>query len=239
MTDSEQLERPADALPPGPEWKPLPGAKDYEFSHRGYARSMDRTRKGRFYPGVQLKPRLDGDGYEIVNITLDDGTRKCGVSVARCVLLAHAGEPAAPSMQACHGPGGQRDNRWPENLRWDTDEANRQEALVVRLQNRPPKPPRPLKTCPRCGRQHSGKGQNCHECVVGLGVRAALLLSGGMMLDKVAAELEYPPAGVFTLAVKYGGLRVTLGSGHVPSPEPWLRRVINARKASRRHSDAR
>jgi NUMOD4 motif len=219
-------------------WKPVPGAGYYEVSHRGHVRSVDRTINGRFCKGVVLKPRQDGDGYLVVNITYDGGERRHGVSVARLVLLAHDGEPPGPSMQACHGPGGQRDNRWPENLRWDTDEANRQEALVVRLQNRPPKPPRPLKACPRCGAQHGGKGQNCHECVVGLGVRAALLLSGGMMLDKVAAELEYPPAGAFTLAVKYGGLRVTLDTGHRPSPQPWLRRVMNARKASRQNSDA-
>jgi len=215
-------------------WKPIPGAGYYEASDRGHVRSIDRTIDGRFYKGVVLKLREDGDGYLVVNITMDDRTRKHGASVARLVLLTFDPDGYREGLQACHGPGGQKDNS-VLNLRWDTDEANRQEALQVRLANHPPKP-KPVKVCPRCKREHGGKGQNCHECVVGLGVSAALMLANGVPLDQVSARLDYPPAGLFNLAVRYGGARVVIvqakvmrsepDSGHAPSRKPWLRSVL-------------
>jgi len=230
MTDSDQRAET---------WKPVPGAAYYQASDRGHVRSVDRTIGGRDYKGVVLKPREDGDGYLVVNITYDGGERKHGVSVARLVLLAHAPEGHRPGLEACHGPGGQKDNRLV-NLRWDTKDANREEALGLRLLNSPPKA-RPPKTCPRCGAEHRGKGQNCHDCVAGLGVMAASMLSSGMMLDVAAAELEYPPAGVYNLAVRYGGLRAVIepAAGNVPSPEPWLHRVLNRWKTWLADSDTR
>jgi hypothetical protein len=219
-------------------WKPIPGAGYYEASDQGRVRSVDRTIDGRHYDSVTLKPREDGDGYLVVNYTDDARVRHHGVSVARLVLLAHDPEGYAPGLEACHGPAGRKDNR-RVNLRWDTDEANRIEALELRLQNSPPKP-KPLKTCPRCGAQHGGRGQNCHDCVVGLGTTAAVMLSAGAMLDKVSAELEYPPAAAYNLAVKYGDLRVTLGNAsadYAERPASWLRRVLFRREASRQNSD--
>jgi hypothetical protein len=246
MTDSDvRTGRPPDAPPPGPEWKKIPGVKDYyEFSHRGLVRSLDHTTNGRFYEGRDpLKPRLDPYGYEVVNITLADGTRKHGVSVARLVLLAHAGEPPDPGMQACHGPGGQRDNRWPEAIRWDDDQANRDD----RWESHPPKP-KPLKVCVMCGAGFDTPGRRCHPCVVEISAAAARLIAdkprgGGMDPEEAAKELDYPSAvGLFRLAKKYGGLRCTvepvllieevnaamreLGAGHPPS---WLRRVTAGR----------
>ena len=231
-------------------WKPVPGAGYYEASDLGHIRSVDRTIAGRFYKGVVLKPREDGDGYLVVNITYDGGERKHGMSVARLVLLTHAPEGYAPGLEACHGPGGQKDNRLP-NLRWDTKDANREEALGVRLANRPPQP-KPPKTCPRCGSEHRGKGQNCHECVAGLGVTAAVMLADEVPLDKVAAELDYPPVGCFNLAVRYGGLRCYIlhiiedevnaalrtTGGDAESPQRWSRRVINRAKTWLADSDA-
>lgn len=244
MTDSDTLTgRPPDAPPPGEEWKPMPGAKDwYEFSHRGYARSLDHTTAGRPYKGQVLNPRRDGDGYAVINITMADGTRKHGVSLARCILLAHAGEPPDPGMQACHGPGGQLDNRWPENLRWDTDDANRIEALELRLANNPPKP-KPLKECVRCGAGFDTPGRRCRPCVIWFGVEGAKAIAAGKRLEAAAEELDYPSAtGLFELARKHGGLRCTVepvvlideanaalrAARAVGDSASWLRRVTMA-----------
>ena len=207
MTASDQLARPPDAPPPGPEWKTIPGVLWwYQASHRGKIRSLDhKDRNGRDHEGKVLNPRLDGDGYEVVNITLEDGTRKHGVSVARLVLLAHAREPGDPGLQACHGPGGQRDNRWPENLRWDTEEANREEWW----RDNAPKP-KPPKACLRCGEGFTTTGLRCHPCVVDIGVESARLLAGGTRLKAVTEHAGYPLTvdgldGVHHLARRYGG----------------------------------
>jgi len=230
------------------EWKPIPGAGYYEASHRGHIRSVDRTIGARFYKGTVLKPRADADGYLRVNITNDQRERKHNESVARLVLMAHDPEGYAPGLESCHGPGGKLDNRWPENLRWDTRDANRQEALEVRLANNPPKV-KPPKVCPRCNREHTGKGRNCHECVVQIGEQAAYYLAEGSPLDKVADALGYSPAGAFNLAKRYGGLRcvivdeATASSAairHAESQQPRRRRlrsVLSRRGASRQISD--
>jgi hypothetical protein len=218
-------------------WKPIPGAGYYEASDWGHVRSVDRTIGGRFYKGVVLKPREDADGYLRVNITNDRGERQHNESVARLVLMAHDPEGYRPGLHACHGPNGKRDNRLTE-LRWDTPEANREEALAVRLENSPPKP-KPPKVCPRCGREHAGKGRNCHDCVVEIGVYGARELAAGTPLDRVADALGYPPAGVYNLAVRYGALRVSIAPPirHPESPPSRLRRVLFRRETSRRNSD--
>jgi hypothetical protein len=234
------------------EWKPFPGAKDYEASHRGKVRSLDRDKNGRFYKGVVLKLREDGDGYLVFNYTDDGGVRHTNASVARLVLLAHDPGGHAAGMQACHGPGGQKDNRWPENLRWDTPDANREEALAVRLERNPPKPPKPPKVCPRCQREHRDKGRNCHGCVVQLGVQAARLRAAGVTFREAGDRLGYPPDGLDVLAERYGGLRFSIDSAAVAQGKPaavtqrnrkplarQLRRVINRARVSARNSDAR
>lgn len=228
MTDSEQAAWvwPTEP-PPSPEWKPVPGYSAYEWSHRGRARSIDRTVKGRRYRGQLLTPRPNNQGYLIVTVTGDDGAKKT-VLLHRMVLLAHAGPPE-PGHETLHGPGGQRDNRWPENLRW----GSRPENLADMAANRPPrqeKTPTPCLNHEYCGGYVTRGGRRCHDCVVGIGVLAADLLRRGVPLDKAAAELEYPShAGLHTLAVKYGGYGVR-------SESP-LRRVINRWKAWLADSD--
>ena len=256
MTVSDQAARPADAPPPGPEWKPFPDARYYEASHRGYIRSRPREKNGRMVGGTFPDPmrlRRDPDGYLMFNYTDDAGVRHHNVSAARTVLRVH--DPAwRPWLQACHGPGGKEDNRWPENLRTDTPDANREEALALRLRNNPPKP-KPAKVCPRCQKEHHGKGRNCHECVVELGVRGARLLADGMGLEAAGDQLGYPPVALFNLAVKYGHLVCVVEPPHTglsmatregksaaaPTarhPQSRLRRVLFRREASRQNSDA-
>jgi len=216
-------------------WKPVPGAGYYEASDRGHIRSVDRTIGGRFYKGVVLKPREDADGYLRVNITNDQGERQHNESVARLVLMAHDPDGYTPGLHACHGPNGKRDNRLTE-LRWDTPDANRQEALEVRLANNPPKP-KPAKVCPRCGAEHRDKGRNCHPCVMKIGTDTTrMLVDEGMRLDRIQEELEYPAVGLINLAVLYGGLRFHR-EGDAPSPPRRSPSVLFRRRAARRNSD--
>ena len=236
------------------EWKAFPDAQDYQVSHRGKVRSLDRRRHGREYKGIVLKLREDGDGYLVFNYTDDEIVRHHNVSMGRTVLLAHDPDGYFEGAQACHGPGGQKDNRWPENLRWDTPDANREEALAVRLERNPPKPPKPPKVCPRCSKEHRDRGRNCHECVVQLGVQAARLRAAGVSFREAGDRLGYPPDGLDVLAERYGGLRYIIDahevahlglstpsaagkSGDRESHRRWLRRVLIRREASRQNSD--
>jgi len=218
-------------------WLPVPGAGYYEASDRGHVRSVDRTIGGRFYKGVVLKPREDADGYLRVNITNDRGERQHNESVARLVLMAHDPEGYRPGLHACHGPNGKRDNRLTE-LRWDTPEANRMEALAVRLENSPPKP-KPPKVCPRCGAEHAEKGKNCRACFEGIGVEFARLLVDGVPPEEAADRVGYPLNGALNLALRYGGLRFVTeaglnvmlrGASHAEKPRRWR----NAMKWSHR-----
>jgi NUMOD4 motif len=218
MTLSQQTGRPADAPPPGPEWKKIGGYSHYEWSHRGLVRSIDRTVGGRRYRGVTLKLRPNNSGYLVVNVTNDQCVKET-VLVHRMILLAHDGE-FEPGQETLHGPGGQLDNRWPENLR----KGSHPENVAERVAAQPLKPPKPRTPClnhEQCGGYVTAGGRRCHECVVELGVAAAALLEEGAPLDKVAEILGYPsPVGLHTLAVKYGDYGVQRPS--------WLRRVRNA-----------
>jgi hypothetical protein len=244
VTASDQKMRPADNPPPHPhpEWMPYPGAGYYEFSHRGKARSVDRTSGGTFYRGKELATRLNNQGYILVDIRMDTGEKKT-ITMHSGVLRSHDREPE-PWEECRHGGGGPQDNRWPENIQWGTRPANLADMAAAR-------PQRPPKTCPRCGAEHRGRGQNCPDCMTGIGVSAAAMMAAGEMLDRVAAELDYPPVGVYRLAVTKGGLHVHAGPCPATQSDPpavtqsyrtpqasWLRRVINGAQGSRRNSDA-
>jgi len=216
-------------------WKPIPGAKDYLVSDQGRIRSLPRTKNGRFYEGRDpLKLREDGDGYLMFNYTDDEGVRHHNVSVARTVLLAHDPDGYRPGLQACHSPaapdgsGGRKDNRLVK-LRWDTEDANREEALALRLVNTPPKV-KPPKVCPRCGAEHAERGRNCRACFEGIGVQFAQLLADGVPPEKAAERVDYPLNGALNLAVRYGGLRFMTEAGlnvmlraasHPEKPRRW------------------
>jgi hypothetical protein len=220
------LARPADSPPPGEEWKKVPGYSVYEWSHRGQVRSPARP------DGLRQRP--NNSGYLVVNVVNDAGVKET-VLVHRMILRAHAGE-FGPGEESLHGAGGQLDNRYPENLRKDTHVVNVAERVAAN-----PPAPKPPKVCPRCGAEHRGRGRNCPGCVQGLADAAARMLAAGMPLDKVSDELRYPPVACFNLAVRRGGLRVTLSDpepGHVPSPMTWSRSVLIRAKAWRRNSDA-
>jgi hypothetical protein len=216
---------------------------------------VDRWIDGKFYPAKEPLSTRPNDyknpekAYLLVDIRTDEDIRagngaKTTISMQKGVLRSHAGEPG-PGEETLHGPGGPQDNRWPENIRWGTHPENVAERVAAN-----PRAPKPLKVCPVCEREHTGRGRRCPECVAKIGVDGALLIAAKPDLEEAAKALDYPSAvGVFNLAVKHGGLRVYVdreaatpsdpGIRHSASPQPWLRRVINRWEASRRNSDAR
>lgn len=252
MTDSNMMVlRPPDSPPSGPEWKPVPGACYYEASHRGAVRSIDRKQHGKQYRGKVLATRLgnkprEGDmtRYLLTDIRRDDGSKWTG-TVHGFVLLAHAGPPP-PGTECCHGSGGPLDNRYPENLRYDTKLANEGDKPRP---YREPKPRTPCMNHAQCGGYVGQGGRRCHGCVVLMGQSGAALLEEGADLEKAAEILGYSsPAGLYKLAVRYGGLRVyidraavTAGdqpTGHVESQQPWLRSVLIRAKTWLADSDS-
>jgi hypothetical protein len=236
MTVSEQQRRPPDNPPPGPEWKPIPGARHYEASHRGHVRSVDgRVINGKRHRGVVLKWRLNNSDppYRITNIRNDAG-EVVTVTVHSCVLRAHDREPE-PGEECRHfGGGGSQDNRWPENICWGTKPENEADKAAAR----PPREPRPPVLCVNGdGNQAVPGGRRCHQCRIVLGHAAALLFEGGADPEQVAKALNYgSPNGAYRLAVQLGGMRIVLG--HAESQPRGLRGVIIRWKAWLADSDA-
>lgn len=126
----------SECVTPPEHWRPVVGWEDlYEVSDRGRVRSLDRwiAHQGgrRFHPGRILKPAPHNAGYPKVNLCRGkgDGERRECVYVHRLVLDAFAG-PCPPGKEACHGPGGPSDNRWPESgLHWGTPEENNHDKV--------------------------------------------------------------------------------------------------------------
>ena len=243
MTDSNVAAlRPPDNPPPGPEWKPIPGAPGYEASHRGKYRSVDRmSADGRKLKGRELSIRLqnrtreDDTVYAVGDVRRADGS-KWTDTVHSFVLRAHDRAPE-PGEECCHGPGGPLDNRWPENIRWGTKAEN--EADKPRPV-REPVPPRLCVNHERCGGYAVQNGRRCQGCRVELGCAAALLFEGGADPEQVAKALNYGSAnGAYRLAVDLGGMQVIVPRrGDPPSPRRWLRSVIIRGKAWLADSDA-
>jgi hypothetical protein len=126
----------SESVTPPEHWRPVVGWDGlYEVSDRGRARGLDRwiPHMGglRFSAGRVLKPAPHNAGYPKVNLHRGKGggyPPEC-VYVHRLVLEAFAG-PCPEGMEACHGPGGPDDNRWPESgLHWGTPEENNQDKV--------------------------------------------------------------------------------------------------------------
>ena len=113
-------------------WAPYPGASNYQFSAAGRVRSIDRTISGRFYKGQILAQRPSGrppgkppeERYRLVNIRLDDGTRKTVVVHTGMMLARTEGGKRPAGKEVCHNDDHGAHN-WFTNLRWDTPEGNR------------------------------------------------------------------------------------------------------------------
>jgi NUMOD4 motif/HNH endonuclease len=100
-------------------WRPVVGWEDkYLVSNRGQVMSLISHRL------MKLQPK---SGYWVVK--LSGKGKQYSRYVHRLVLEAFDG-PCPEGMECCHGPSGGQDNRWPENLRWDTPKANRADLVA-------------------------------------------------------------------------------------------------------------
>ena len=106
------------------EWRQVPGVDDrYEVSNIGQVRSYaakGRCGGRRRETSVLLKPSVNGGGY----LTVSVGGKQH--SVHSLVLRAFVG-PRPPGMFGCHGDG-HCQNNMVTNLRWDTPQANADDA---------------------------------------------------------------------------------------------------------------
>jgi HNH endonuclease len=209
------------------EWKSWPGFSRYEASHRGLIRNQ---------AGKILAARMDPDGYLRTTLTSDEGKRT-PVLVHRAILEAHAG-PCPPGMETCHGPAGKLDNRWPENLRWDTRSENERDKIRDGL---PPSQPVPTFEClnfATCGNMVINEGRRCLPCVTEVGVEAAAMLDRQVNLMDVAEHFGYTgPDWVYQLAVKHGGCTLTKREALIQQP-PLSRRVMATFRSRFRSSRA-
>lgn len=111
-------------------WTPALGFEGfYEVSDQGRVRSLERTvtykdGRRRHHPEQLLKPTAHPSGYLMVDLRI--GGKRWPRRVHRLVLEAFVG-PRPDGFEGCHGNGVQTDNRLV-NLRWDTAEANRDDA---------------------------------------------------------------------------------------------------------------
>ena len=88
----------------------------------------------RFFRGRIRKLRPDGGGH-LGAMLSRPGSKPQFVKVHFLVLTAYAGPPK-PGQVARHGPGGNQDNRWPENLCWGTRAENMADKLRDGTHNR-------------------------------------------------------------------------------------------------------
>lgn len=209
------------------EWKSWPGFSRYEASHRGLIRNGT---------GKILAARTDPDGYLRTTLTRDDGER-VPVLVHRAVLEAHAG-PCPPGMESCHGPGGKLDNRWPENLRWDTKSENERDKIRDGMTPQPPPPTYECLNFVTCGNMVIHEGRRCVQCVAEVGREAAAMLAQGVNLMDVAEHFGYSgPDWVYKLAVDHGGCALTKREALIQQP-PLSRRVMATVRGRLRRSRA-
>lgn len=127
-------------------WKPVTGYEGiYEVSDQGRVRSLARSvpRGAHTLRVAERIMRPSGTTYAVVML------RKPGVpskteAVHVLVLTAFVG-PRPDRSEACHGPGGPRDNRLA-NLRWDTVHQNNLDKVRHGTHHEASKP--------RCKRRH-------------------------------------------------------------------------------------
>ena len=115
------------------EWRPVVGFEGiYEVSRLGSVRSVDRlVRRKRdsrpfFRRGQLITERVSAQGVHYVSLRRGDG-RTHNRTLAVVMLEAFVG-PRPPGMVCCHYDDNKANNTL-ENLRWDTDSANKLDSV--------------------------------------------------------------------------------------------------------------
>lgn len=113
------------------EYRPIPGFSGYRVGSDGSVWSAWRQKRRPAGRGSvayiaddwrALKPMVNANGYNFVNLRSDSGVIKRCILVHRMVLEVFVG-PCPPGMEGCHDNGVRTDSR-VENLRWDTRKNN-------------------------------------------------------------------------------------------------------------------
>jgi hypothetical protein len=108
-------------------WKSIPGLPGYLISDHGRPRCLNgRTR----LPDGFMSPMIDTYGRPFLTIQVREPngeTRKRCPRICRLVMLAFVG-PCPPGMEVCHYDGNPTNNRL-DNLRYDTHQANMEDAV--------------------------------------------------------------------------------------------------------------
>lgn len=109
------------------EWRAVLGYEGvYEVSNDGRVRVLGRTDTiGRPLPSGEVQTWLGRGGYPCIKLRTNG--KKANRMVHHLVLEAFVA-PRPDGMVACHNNGDPADNR-PENLRWDTQSANRLDTV--------------------------------------------------------------------------------------------------------------
>ncbi|ESY88352.1 endodeoxyribonuclease [Mesorhizobium sp. LNHC220B00] len=97
------------------EWRPIPFARHYEVSNLGGVRR--RTEGTSTFPGRELKPWLESNGYYRVTLRINGESVKHWVQ--RLVAFAFHGDPPTPEHEAAHCDGVSANNR-SDNIAWKT-----------------------------------------------------------------------------------------------------------------------
>lgn len=105
-------------------WRLVVGFPKYLISNHGQVKT--RHKRSRSVDGY-LKLVTDSDGYLIAGLWNDSTKKQERHFVHKLVLEAFVG-PRPEGMQACHGQGGNQDNR-VTNLRWGTPKSNHADAV--------------------------------------------------------------------------------------------------------------
>lgn len=210
-------------------WKTPIGFSSYEAAdwpvndNLDQVRSIDRTlASGRAVKGQMLTTRIGTNGYPVVDVTDDTGRKRKGFPVHTLVLLAFAGEPE-PGQEAEHRHDNPLDNRWPEELFWSTRSANERRKFDNGTPKPvpPPRAPRECRNFERCGNHVTpGTGTRCEHCRAEFSRGCAVLLADGRDPEEVGRLMEYPAIGTLRMAVKYGGLVLSVDEARVAWPPP-------------------
>lgn len=111
-------------------WRPIPWAPGYDVSCRGRVRTWRRRCRcaaPRTVPQVLPGRIARRGGYRLFTLSVDGKAKHVTGHVL--VLSTFAG-PRQAVQVCCHSNGVRTDNRWPENLRWDTAAGNSQDAIA-------------------------------------------------------------------------------------------------------------
>jgi len=197
----------------------------YQVSDKGGTRSADRAVNGRRLRGRALRTRASNSGYELADITSDDGKRST-VTVHSLVLAKfdpRCADGMPDGMQTRHGPAGPLFNAI-ENLDIGTQPQNEADKPEP---SRPPEPSHPCRNAPHCRCLVVNEGRRCPCCCVpAAGRKTAAMLKAGMPLAEVAARLGNSESWAYQIARDHGYSRT---KAHARSRKPgpvrraWLR----------------